>query len=82
MDVIEQQRAYATVIAPRWTGQLWFKRLERLLVAAPIRIPNSSNAMLRMGDMAEPLKNRHWKVYAWRVYGGKNSDPRDGQHVL
>lgn len=73
LTVIEDQQAYATVIAPRWPGQVWFPRLVRMLIAPPLRIRNSPRTMLRMGDMAEPLKNRHWKIYAWRVYGGKGS---------
>ncbi len=81
MDVIESQKAFATVIAPRWTGQVWYQRLVNLSVAPPLRIPNSPRAMLRMGDMAEPLKNRHWKLYAWRIYGGKHSQPEAGLHA-
>ena len=81
LDVVISQRAYATVIAPRWPGQVWFSRLRQLQISSPIRIPNIPGLMLRMGDLAEPLKNRHWKIYAWRIYGGVGCPERDGQSV-
>ena len=73
LQVVQDQQAYATVIAPLWPGQHWFQELQQLSVAPAFRIPNSPHVMLRMGDLAEPLKNRRWRLYAWRIYGGQNS---------
>jgi hypothetical protein len=72
LQVIKDQKAWATVIAPYWPSQHWFNSLQGMLVAAPFRIPNSPHSMWRMGDMAEPLKNHHWRIFAWRIYGGTN----------
>ena len=67
-----QQKAYATVVAPLWPSQPWFRTLQGLLVAAPFRIRCSPQSMLQVGSIAEPLKNRRWKVYAWRIYSGRD----------
>ena len=75
LNVVESQQAFATVLAPLWPSQPWFRRLTSLLVAPPIRIPNCPQAMLRMGDLAEPLKNRKWKLFAWRIFGGLSCRP-------
>ena len=75
LQVIQRQEAYATVIAPLWPGQPWFQQLRQLSIAPPFRLPNSPRVMLRMGDLAEPLKNRRWKLYAWRIYGGLSYNP-------
>ena len=73
LDVIIAQQAYATVIAPLWRGQAWFAKLRRLLVAAPLRLPNTKTTMWKMGNVtAEPLKNPRWAIYAWRIFGGNN----------
>ena len=81
LDVVISQRAYATVIAPKWPGQVWFSRLCQLQISSPIRIPIIPELMLRMGDLTDPLKNRHWKVNAWRIYGGLDCPERDGQSM-
>jgi hypothetical protein len=73
IDVVVQQKAYATVIAPCWPGQPWFHRLVSLLVAPPFRIPRGHHTMLRMGEIAEPLKNPRWRLYAWRICGDLGS---------
>ena len=71
LNTIIHQRAVATVIAPYWPGQVWFRKLLRLLVAAPINIPNLPRSFRHMGiSNPEPLRNRAWKLYAWRIYGG------------
>lgn len=69
LEVITAQRAAATIIAPRWTGQPWYQKMLKLLVAKPLPIPNVSRAFLPRGARPEPRRNRAWKVYAWRVNG-------------
>lgn len=69
LDIIKTQQAEATIIAPVWPGQYWFHRLTQMTVALPLRIPNSRQAIRFMGATPEPLRNRKWKIYAWRVSG-------------
>jgi len=73
IEVIIQQKAWATLIAPRWPGQAWYRKMQSLVVAPPFRIHQKQGTLIQMGQRAEPLKNRHWKIYAWRIYGGKDS---------
>ncbi|XP_043246606.1 uncharacterized protein LOC122394089 isoform X3 [Amphibalanus amphitrite] len=39
LDVVEAQRATATLIAPLWPGQPWLDRLRRLSICPPLRLP-------------------------------------------
>jgi hypothetical protein len=39
LDTTQDQRALATIIAPRWPSQPWFQRLTEMCVAPPINIP-------------------------------------------
>ena len=68
LDVIQDQRAQATVIAPKWLAQPWYSRLQSMAVAPPLRLPNSPRVCLAMG-VAEPCRNRKWSLFAWRVCG-------------
>lgn len=72
LQIIIAQRAWATIVAPRWTSQPWFRTLRSILMCTPLRLRLNRHSMRMMGTMAEPLKNPSWKIYAWRVYGGKN----------
>jgi hypothetical protein len=70
LQVIRKQRAEATILAPLWRGQPWFQELLRMSTQPPIRVPKSQRAMLKLGPkLAEPLKNRKWTIFAWRVSG-------------
>jgi len=69
LDVIIAQQAVATLIAPVWPAQPWFRKLVRHLVAPPILIPRSATTVLRMGDRTEPWKNPKWRICAWRITG-------------
>lgn len=71
LQVIIQQRAEATVIAPAWRGHMWFQKLKALSVVPPIPLPNKRQTFLN-GTVAEPLRNLKWKIFAWRVNGKKN----------
>jgi len=70
--VIVQQKALVTVIAPYWPNQPWCQKLVDLSISPPIRIRISRWSILQAGALAEPLKNKHWKLYAWRVFGGRS----------
>jgi hypothetical protein len=74
IDKIIMAKAWATVIAPAWPGQIWFQKLLSITVCPPLRIPKVPGAILKkvMPGQAEPMKNHRWKIYAWRVYGGQN----------
>ena len=63
LDVIQDQRAQATVIAPKWLAQSRYSRLQSMAVAPPLRLPNSPRVCLAMG-VAEK-----WSLFAWRVCG-------------
>jgi hypothetical protein len=70
IDTIVNQRAQATVIAPKWPSQPWFYRLQRLSVCPPILLPQSPATFLQIGPhVPEPLRNPRWRVYAWRLNG-------------
>lgn len=72
LNLIVQQKAFATVIAPLWKAQHWFQTLVRLSIAAPLKLPNSHRVCKPMGiGIPEPCHNRKWLIYAWRLYGGK-----------
>lgn len=71
LQVIKAQKAYATIIAPMWKAQTWFRQLQILTISTPLRIPNSPRVFRAMGPTPEPCRNRKWQIYAWRVFGGK-----------
>ena len=68
---IQDQAAHATVIAPRWPAQGWYRELVRMSVSHPIKIRNSKENCIQMSLTPEPLKNPTWELYAWRVCGKK-----------
>lgn len=70
LKVISAQKAQATIIAPMWKSKLWMNTLVSLSDQAPLKLPASSLWWIR-GKRPEPLKNRKWRLYAWRV-NGKN----------
>ena len=68
LDVIQIQEAYATIIAPVWPAQSWFKKLVTMSVQLPVPVPKQGNAVLQIGPMIpEPLKNRIWRLYFCRI---------------
>lgn len=70
LDVIVDQRANATIIAPHWPNQPWYQRLLALSIAPPLRLHLNRHTVIQFGDTAEPLRNRRWKISAWSVFGG------------
>ena len=75
VDVVEQQQAWATVIAPWWPAQPWFQRLRALSVHKPLPIPNTPKAFIATGPVPE---TRNWRIYAWRVFRGSKAHDRVG----
>jgi hypothetical protein len=73
LDLVIRQKAWATIIAPKWTGQIWYQKLRSVLMCPPLRIHMNRRTMTQMGSIAEPTKNPRWKIFAWRIYGGKDS---------
>lgn len=73
LDVIQKQRALGTLIAPLWKSKMWFQRLQKMSLCPPIRLRNSKMTCLResLDVLPEPLKNKKWKLYAWRISGEK-----------
>ena len=69
LDVICHQQAVATVIAPYWRAQPYLARLKHLSIRPPILLPATPHLFQRMGVLPEPLRNPHWRIYAWRICG-------------
>ena len=69
LDVVQAQQAEATLIAPYWPSQPWFGKLQSMLVAPPFQLPRGPNVVIPLGDIAEPLRNRKWQMYAYRISG-------------
>lgn len=73
VEIIRSQKALATIIAPMWKAQRWFHNMKNMLICPPIRLPSPKLLCLPLrGFTPEPVKNPKWRLYAWRVYGGKN----------
>ena len=67
---IESQKAVATVIAPEWTAMQWCSKLRNLSVCAPIRLPKAKLFCRHVGlQTPEPLRNKKWRWFPWRVSG-------------
>lgn len=69
LKVIKEQNAEATIIAPAWRSRMWVHTLREMSMCAPIRLKMSRRMFLSQGVVPEPLKNRRWKIYAWRISG-------------
>ena len=66
---VTQTKYVATIIAPHWPSQPWFRKLQQMSVDYPVRIPNHPNIMLRRVAVPEPMKNTRWKIFTWRIPG-------------
>lgn len=70
IQIIVEQKADATVIAPMWRAKIWCQKLRQMSIAAPIKLPKAKYFCLQKGiRQPEPLKNTKWIWYAWRVSG-------------
>lgn len=71
LDVLKAQRATATIIAPAWKAQPWYRKLVKSSIRTPFRIRNIRKSIISIWGHAEPLQNSRWKLYAWRICGNK-----------
>lgn len=78
VEKILRDRAVATVIAPFWPAQTWCQKLQSMLRLQPVQIPKAAI----IGLNPEALKNHKWKIYAWPVYGGADSERNNGMKNL
>ena len=74
LQVVCQQNAKATLIAPKWKAQPWYNQLVKMSIAPPIKLPISDKTVLAIGPTKEPLKNKKWEIYAWRISGRQNCE--------
>ena len=78
LATISLQRAHATVIAPWWPAQTWFNTLRQMSVCPPVRVYKRAVIQLNPA-IPEPLRNRRWKLFAWRICGNKEHFNRAGR---
>jgi ribonuclease HI len=69
LDLLQTQKATATIIAPWWPAQPFLQRLKQMSVDQPIPLPPMQKCIHFHGLNPEPLKNPKWRLYAWRVCG-------------
>ena len=77
LRLISNQQVCATVIAPYWPSQTWFRTLLQMSQAPPLRIPNTRRSIRRLSGPPEPLKNHRWKIYAWKLCGKQGYNKMD-----
>ena len=65
-------RAECTVITPVFPAQAWFWSLWGLAVCEPILLPTHGHSMMYLGPDPEPLRNKRWRLAAWKI-AGKNA---------
>ena len=69
MKKVKREKVVATVIAPYWPAQAWFQELRRMSLGVLMKLPNNGNVMLKRAGVPEPLKNKKWRMYVWRISG-------------
>ncbi len=58
LEIIFQQQATATIIAPQWKAQWFHQKLKQLSVVPPIKLPPAKLFCVQMGTkIPEPLRN-------------------------
>ena len=77
LQIIAAQGAHATVIAPWWPAQTWFARLRAMAITTPVRIYKRAIVQLNPA-VPEPLRNKRWNLYAWRICGNSRHYDKDG----
>ena len=75
---VQQDQAEATLIAPWWPGQPWFKTLLAMTTATPWRVPKHLRSFTRRDQIVEPLKNPHWQIYAFKISGKRDCNNKVG----
>lgn len=67
---IANTQSEATIIAPWWPSKTWFNQLKQMSVCAPLKLPRSRLICIPLQNVVpEPLKNKRWRLFAWRVNG-------------
>ena len=79
---IQMEQAEATIIAPWWPSQPWFRHMWNMTTATPLRIPKAPGSFIQWGPMIEPLKNVRWKIFAFKVSGKVGWRVKDGTSLL
>ena len=67
LQIIPEQQAVTTLLAPWWPAQPWFRTLQQLCTRQPLQIPNRRHMFLPTGSIPEPLHNHAWKLYPWQI---------------
>ena len=62
-------QAECTIITPIFPAQPWFQTLQDLKVCDPVWLPVHRNVMSYIGPNPEPMKNRAWRLAAWKISG-------------
>lgn len=71
LRLVVSQKAVATIIAPYWPAMPWFRTLQLLSTAHPIRLPRPKLICFPVQNTTpEPCRNPKWRLYAWRINGG------------
>ena len=68
LDVIMEQQAMATIIAPWWAAQHWLQRLRAMSINYPIKLPHRRGFIWYGGIRPEPLRNLRWHLYMHGEY--------------
>ena len=69
LEVIQRQKADATLIAPLWPAQPWMQTILTMLIDWPVPIPNTNRTIQGFLTTPEPRKNPRWQMFAWRISG-------------
>jgi hypothetical protein len=69
LDILESQSAVATIVAPIWPAQHWFRRLQKMAIRPPLILKMNTRTIWSVNHRAEPLRNKSWRVGVWRVSG-------------
>ena len=73
LGILRQFQAEATLIAPWWESKYFHNQMLHMSIAYPIRLPPAYLFCTPLGrKVPEPMKNRRWKIYAWRLSGKTN----------
>ncbi len=75
LQVLQDQWAVATVVAPWWPAQPFHQRLLSMSIAPPVRLRLSHSTALRHSSLPEPLRNKKWRIFAWRLSGDRGLSP-------
>ncbi len=69
IELLKKQKAVATLITPMWPAQVWYQTLMKMAIAKPMVIHKSSRTLQAAVGTPEPLRNKKWRLIAWRVSG-------------